>query len=621
MDGASGVTLTTSDTVTVHPSTSQLPFPEQTTTEPSHFSGNVDFSTDMYEQLVGLYDEMEQEDEATKWIIWGRAKVSKANLLDLDSHEGASFLDQYLGKPVMDRDTRMLGRSFCMAAALGDTLLMQAFLKAKVDKSFQDSSTYLDNWLEEGKYTHLFPPLMSAALAGREEAVSLLLDAGVDVNSIDMATSLSALHVVGYQGLGQMVKHLISKGANPNLVDRHGRTPLHCAVYGDRRRGGRREADASAMKALLSEGAKVDAVSKDGSTPLHIAVYTYQEGATRLLLQHGASIGAKRGDGKTVLDFLYRTSVKSSWAIDQGEIFSVLLHYGAFQESVEGSTPLHNVVEFQNCRYVRFVLGLDPLHTDIAHQFADELIDQGPDFETEFPELASCNINSRDNAGRTPLYIATVRHRSDIVESLMQAGADPRVADSNECTPLHNIMKQPGILTESTKVLLEAGADVNAKDNDKNTPLHLAAKLTEHGLQNFISVMEQLELEDEGTERDPYDPLPTFRDRFQYFKVPLLESWDLLLAWKADINALNDISQTPLHVAVENRNWTLIAKLLRAGASPDITDVNGRRPLDVAQQNRDHKTEKLFELDTAGLEEVIVSRTGDIIRPSAEFRG
>src|SRR5690554_4483684 len=110
------------------------------------------------------------------------------------------------------------------------------------------------------------------------------------------------------------------------------------------------------MKALLSQGAKVDAVSNDGSTPLHIAVYTYQETATKLLLKHGASIKSKRGDGKIVLDFLYRKSVKRYWYIDQGEIFSLLLHYGAFQESVEGSTPLHNVVKFQNLRYLRFVL-------------------------------------------------------------------------------------------------------------------------------------------------------------------------------------------------------------------------------------------------------------------------
>lgn len=619
LNGESNVSPMTTETIAINISTPTSPSPEPTTTEATDVSHRIDFTLSMYEQLVALYEELEQKDEVTEHLIFGRAKVSKDCLLDFDSHESVSFLDQYIGRLIMARETRMLGRSLCMAAALGDTLLMQAFLKAKVDKAFQDSSACLEDWPNEGQFTHLLPPLMSAALAGREEAVALLLDAGLNVNSIDIATSMSALHVVGYQGLGEMVRYLVSRGADLNLVDRHGRTPLHCAVYGDCRRGGRRELNGSSTRALLSEGAEVNAVSKDGSTPLHIAVYTYQVEATRLLLQYGASIGAKRADGKTVLDFLYRRSVKAGhWGIDQGEIFSILLHHGAFKESVEGSTPLHNVVKFQKYRYVRFMLGLDPLHTDIATFGGDKTIDQGPDLETEFPELASCDVDSRDHAGKTPLHLATMEHRSEIVEALLQAGANPRLAEPNGSTPLHNIMKEGGGLAECTKALLEKGAEVNARDNEQNTPLHFAAKLTEHGLQQMLSAAEDVQLRDGLVELEEDHPLATLSARLQYFKVPLLESWDLLLAWKADINAVNNQSQTPLHIAVENRNWTLIAKLLKAGASRDLADANGRKSVEIAKQNKDHKAEKLFGLDLAGLEEVIVTRTGDTERPRAD---
>jgi len=572
----------------------------------------------MYEQLVDLYDEMEQEDEVTEYLIYGRAKISRGDLLDFDSRETASFLDQYIGRSILSREARMLGRSLCMASALGDTLLMQAFLKAKVDKAFQDSSTCLEDWPDEGQFAHLLPPLMSAALTGREEAVALLLDAGVDVDSLDLATGLSALHVVGYQGLGNMVKYLGSRGANLNLIDRHGRTPLHCAIYGESRRGGRRQLNLSSARVLLSEGADVNAVSGDGSTPLHIAVYTYQVEATRLLLQNGASMEARRRDGKTVLDFLYRKTVKGSWCIDQGEIFSILLRHGAFRGEIGGSTPLHNVVKFQNHRYVRFMLGLDPLHTNYVSD-GDLTNDQGPDFETEFPELSSCNIDGRDNEGRTPLHIAAMGHRSDIIEALVQAGADVRLATPDGSTPLHIIMKEGGLLADCTEHLLDVGAEVDARDNERNTPLHLAAAVTEHSLQQALSAADDLRLQDgwSDPEEDHHHPLATPGARLQYLKVPLLESWDLLLARMADINAVNDQSRTPLHIAVENRNWTLIAKLLKAGASRDLADVNGRKPIEIAQHNRDHKAEKLFGLDLAGLEEVIVARTGDTVRPDA----
>jgi ankyrin repeat protein len=182
-------------------------------------------------------------------------------------------------------------------------------------------------------------------------------------------------------------------------------------------------------------------------------------------------------------------------------------------------------------------------------------------------------------------------------------------------------MEQPGILGECMKALLEAGADVNAKDGDKNTALHLAAKLTEHLLPKCISAFgDDLELGNEVYERELYDSgdLPTFHDLFEYYKAALLESWDQLLARKVEINALNDLSQTPLHIAVENRNWTLIAKLLKAGASRDSSDVNGCKPLDIAQRNKDHKTTELFELDSVGLEKFIASRTSDKPRPKLD---
>ena len=79
----------------------------------------------------------------------------------------------------------MQGRALCMAATLGDTLLVRSLLEAGADKSFQDSATRLDDWPDKGKYTHLLTPLMSAALAGRQEAVSVFLDIGVDVNSVE----------------------------------------------------------------------------------------------------------------------------------------------------------------------------------------------------------------------------------------------------------------------------------------------------------------------------------------------------------------------------------------------------------------------------------------------------
>lgn len=58
---------------------------------------------------------------------------------------------------------------------------------------------------------------------------------------------------------------LLAAGAEPNVIDRNGATPLHRAV---------RTRSAAAVRALLEGGALPNARHKSGSTPLHLAVQT-----------------------------------------------------------------------------------------------------------------------------------------------------------------------------------------------------------------------------------------------------------------------------------------------------------------------------------------------------------
>lgn len=77
-------------------------------------------------------------------------------------------------------------------------------------------------------------PLHCAVVKKREEArlseqcktVSLLLDAGLDVNSVD-ELGWTPLHEAAIHGNANMIKLLLSKGANPNIEDRYEHKPLH----------------------------------------------------------------------------------------------------------------------------------------------------------------------------------------------------------------------------------------------------------------------------------------------------------------------------------------------------------------------------------------------------------
>lgn len=109
-----------------------------------------------------------------------------------------------------------------------------------------------------------------------------------------------------------VIKYLVSVGADPNAVDKSGVAPLHRAV---------RTRSHSAVRALLDAGANLRQPNKSGSTPLHLAVQTtgksgsgsaearrQQEMIIKLLLERGARPTDKDSHGKTV-----KQSATSMW--------------------------------------------------------------------------------------------------------------------------------------------------------------------------------------------------------------------------------------------------------------------------------------------------------------------
>src|SRR5205814_5589793 len=61
-----------------------------------------------------------------------------------------------------------------------------------------------------------------------EEAVRLLVEAGVDVNTTNEA-DFTALHCAAFSGMNELVQYLVEHGANINARDWRGRTPFRLA--------------------------------------------------------------------------------------------------------------------------------------------------------------------------------------------------------------------------------------------------------------------------------------------------------------------------------------------------------------------------------------------------------
>jgi cytohesin len=179
--------------------------------------------------------------------------------------------------------------------------------------------------------------------------------------------SVSKLLEATISGDVKSVKKLLKEGADPNVRDEKGRTPLHHAVKDNR---------LDIVKLLVESGADVNAPDNYGLTPLHYAVHSGYEKLVDFLLRHGADPNAKDIGGYTPL------------------------HISAFE-----GHPATIILPLE--------LGDSSEEPETYMRIAKLLIKSGAD------------VNMKNNGGRTPLHAAVLRNRIDIVRLLLESGADP----------------------------------------------------------------------------------------------------------------------------------------------------------------------------------------------------
>lgn len=85
---------------------------------------------------------------------------------------------------------------------------------------------------------------------------------------------------------------------------------------------------------------------------------------------------------------------------------------------------------------------------------------------------ADPNIRSRNDFGVLPLHSAAAGARAEVVAALLQAKADPDVAQRHGYRPLHGAAENGD--RRSVELLLAAGADRHLTTDDGRTPADLA---------------------------------------------------------------------------------------------------------------------------------------------------
>ncbi len=147
--------------------------------------------------------------------------------------------------------------------------------------------------------------LVEAAGAGDVAGIRRLIAAGAPVNGRLAASDngMTPLTVAAALGRADSAKALLAAGADVNLPDGLGSTPLHKACYPAT--GKDLEAAARAKRetalVLLAAKPKVNVTDKDGWTPLMLAAIIGDAKLVKALLNAKADASLKTPSGKTAL--------------------------------------------------------------------------------------------------------------------------------------------------------------------------------------------------------------------------------------------------------------------------------------------------------------------------------
>ncbi len=137
-----------------------------------------------------------------------------------------------------------------------------------------------------------------------EEVMSALKAPGTTiVNSRDITSGETALHIVTQRRDLVWIQYLLGQGANPNLADNKGVTPLVLATQ---------LGFAEGVEALVASGARVDVADATGETPLIAAVHRRDIPMMRVLLEAGADPDRADNSGRTARDYAALAGPKSA---------------------------------------------------------------------------------------------------------------------------------------------------------------------------------------------------------------------------------------------------------------------------------------------------------------------
>lgn len=379
--------------------------------------------------------------------------------------------------------------------------------------------------------------LADAAMRGDAVLVRQLLDQGANPDEPGQFGT-SAIHWSVEAGNLDLLVNLLANDANPDLKTRYGVTPLALAI----------EKGSTVMaKLLLEAGADPETLDNARQSVLMLAAQSGELANVRALIESGASVD--RTDehfGQTALMFAARAGHEN--------IVDYLLSQGADANARTDIGEIPKWVEPNSQRGFGFGIGIIRGGTPADRGRREPI-----------------------PGGMTPLLYAARHGFTDIVDLLLQRGADIHLSDANDISPL--LMAVENNQVETAKLLIVQGADLNQQDWYGRSPLWEAINVRNlyiHNdlFNNFVSNRNEL-----------LDLIKLLIEQGADVNVRTSESPPIrhhLLSITGTLEWVDFTGQTPFIRAARAGDMAVLELLLENNADPHITTFEGTNALMAA---------------------------------------
>ncbi len=349
-----------------------------------------------------------------------------------------------------------------------------------VRRALENDSSGVNDYNSNG-----FTGLMLAASRADYGIANALLAAGANPNlkskNVDPETQRiegnTALHLAAYNGditgvdgksgsfgiIWELVKH----AADVNERNTNGDAPIHFLQMIDDEQNRLR-----VVQLFVQFGGDVNAQNNEGNTFLHLAIEAKDQSWVTIMLKYFGSIidfQLKNNKGYTIrawTKFLFFTDISA-----------------VFNKYLNENSEFRHIIGAGNNVDQRDLNGMTALMLAVIRNdkpFAERLINL----------RANINAKANNQWANSALHMSLLHNRVDMLQFLLQNGAQPNIINAEGLTPIFYVLALRGRYdigsevgeAESTtsrvfdalNALVKAGANINAQDSQGYTLLHRA---------------------------------------------------------------------------------------------------------------------------------------------------